>query len=786
MKQLTLCYLIVLFAIVTSRICHATDSLSFQWPYPPFHESHYITGAFAEYRSTSAAGHFHDGVDIPIPDYQPVYASLDGVVHSIGTVADWGGGAWVRVRTETDGLWKHIAYVHIDPNPALSVGDEIVAGETILGTVIPGWGHVHFRERELVADPTASGADINALREGGGLTPFVNDSSPVIAVSTLEFRDAATSSKRSANELYGTIRILVQAHGHYGPNPINQRRGIYKLGYHIMSEDTSTYVYTPLDDGLRYQFDRKPLNSHVGRAFVQEYSTSRLHYYYLTGGDGASYINQTLTVSPNYLDTGLIPNGNYILKIFAEDTRRNADTVYVPISITRIPDAPVVRAVTVDENGAVTVSWMQSAEDYVGGYRLYYDHHAGWQMAEVETVLTVETTSYTIAEPSEYFNMNGSEELIDLRLRLKTVNDLSDPLESLPSIEFYAKSPEWSFKNPTDKYSVLIVDGIQDGDGQATWHETTHPFIVRYGSVLPFEAVVSSARESTLLDSTVVLSDYDTVIWFIGSRGFQSVSFSPEEQRYIRNYLEAGGILIVSGSAIGMNLGRPQNEDDIADSLFYADYLRAEFIAHSVAGNNPTVYGSSGSIFEEFEAHYNKTYSVSWTDDIIPVNGAEQLLHYQTQRQDGTHRGAAIGYKGPFGESVREGGVAYFAFPVETIEADAERWDLLARTFRYFDFVTTVEEHPRDSIPREITLSQNYPNPFNTVTNLNVSISERSDVKLIVHDVLGREVKSLIDGYTDSGVYTIQFDASGLASGMYFARLRAGDAVKIRSMILLK
>ncbi len=789
MKRITPDTVIFSFLLLTVfvRISFSTDSLSFQWPYQPFDGSHFITGAFAEYRTTSPSHHFHDGVDIPIPDYSPVYPSLDGVVHSIGTVSDHGGGAWVRVRTNVDGMWKHISYVHISPNPALSVGDEVVAGETTLGTIIPGWGHVHFRERELVTDPAASGADINAIRKGGGLTPFINNRAPVIAPETLQFRTAGTTSRLDPRRLHGNVEILIRAHGHYGPNPIHQRRGIYKLGYHIMSEDTSTIVYSPPDDGLRYQFDRKPVNSHVNRVFVREYSTNRVHHYYLTGGDGASDVNRTLSVSPNYLDTGNLPNGNFVIKIFAEDTRNNADTIYAAIAVHQAPQAPILRAVTFNDNNEMIFTWNENTEDNLGGYRLYYDHPDGWRVAVFDTFLTKEISTFTIRDPDEFFDLGAFNDIVNFAVRLVAVNDLENPIESSPSNKFFIKNADWDDHGISDRYSVLVVDGIQEGEGQVTWHQRKHPFIVRYGSALPFEAVVSSARESAVMDSTVTLSEYNVVLWFIGSRGFQTTSFSNDQQLFLRDYLENGGKLIVSGSAIGRDLGRTSTEGNSADSLFYADYLRAIFVAHSAAGFNPKVHGLSGTLFADFDTDFNQYYSVGWTDDIAPGYGAEQLLHYQSKRPDGSHRGAAIGYKGTFGESLTDGGIVYFAFPVETIEDDAKRWELMVYTFQYFDFVTSLDDSRIvHTIPDVLSMSSNYPNPFNMATSIDVRIPERSAVTLKVYDMLGREIATLMDDDLERGLYTVIFDATGLASGTYYARLKSADMIKTQSMILLK
>lgn len=67
-------------------------------------------------------------------------------------------------------------------------------------------------------------------------------------------------------------------------------------------------------------------------------------------------------------------------------------------------------------------------------------------------------------------------------------------------------------------------------------------------------------------------------------------------------------------------------------------------------------------------------------------------------------------------------------------------------------------------------LKQNYPNPFNPDTNMLYQIAQHGLVTLKVFDLLGREVATLVDGTQGAGYYTITFDASHLAGGMYFAR----------------
>lgn len=83
-------------------------------------------------------------------------------------------------------------------------------------------------------------------------------------------------------------------------------------------------------------------------------------------------------------------------------------------------------------------------------------------------------------------------------------------------------------------------------------------------------------------------------------------------------------------------------------------------------------------------------------------------------------------------------------------------------------------------------LDQNYPNPFNPVTKISFTIPEPNNVDVKVYDYLGREVTTVFNGYKAEGEYSMDFDASALASGVYFYRLSSGNYTTIRKMLLLK
>ena len=95
-------------------------------------------------------------------------------------------------------------------------------------------------------------------------------------------------------------------------------------------------------------------------------------------------------------------------------------------------------------------------------------------------------------------------------------------------------------------------------------------------------------------------------------------------------------------------------------------------------------------------------------------------------------------------------------------------------------------ENESNKIPTEYLLSQNYPNPFNPTTKISYAIPQNAFVELKVFNLLGQEIATLVNQEKYAGVYEVNYDASNLPSGIYFYRMKAGEYVQTRKMILLK
>ncbi|MDR3625306.1 MAG: T9SS type A sorting domain-containing protein [Ignavibacteriaceae bacterium] len=90
------------------------------------------------------------------------------------------------------------------------------------------------------------------------------------------------------------------------------------------------------------------------------------------------------------------------------------------------------------------------------------------------------------------------------------------------------------------------------------------------------------------------------------------------------------------------------------------------------------------------------------------------------------------------------------------------------------------------NLPSQFSLSQNYPNPFNPVTIINYSVPKSGIVTISIYDILGREVKALVNEEKTPGNYSVQFNGSNLSSGIYFYHMQSGNFTQTKKLVLMK
>ena len=117
-----------------------------------------------------------------------------------------------------------------------------------------------------------------------------------------------------------------------------------------------------------------------------------------------------------------------------------------------------------------------------------------------------------------------------------------------------------------------------------------------------------------------------------------------------------------------------------------------------------------------------------------------------------------------------------YATPLTTAQMDALGMD-----------TTLVSvERQINAVPDNFRLEQNYPNPFNPSTTIRFSLPQRSDIALVIYDELGNEIRTLVSGDHEAGTYEVDFDATGLSSGIYFYQIKSASFSETRKLVLMK
>ncbi|HID39185.1 MAG TPA: T9SS type A sorting domain-containing protein [Calditrichaeota bacterium] len=174
-------------------------------------------------------------------------------------------------------------------------------------------------------------------------------------------------------------------------------------------------------------------------------------------------------------------------------------------------------------------------------------------------------------------------------------------------------------------------------------------------------------------------------------------------------------------------------------------------------------------------------YSNNYPEWIESYSGSSQpALKYNNNDYTGALRYDSGVYK-----------TVYFGIGLEQVAVDTNRQIIIERTLDWFGVPTALDESKAE-LPLAFSLEQNYPNPFNPSTIIRYRLPARqriaalSYVDLAVYNALGQKIATLVKEKQAAGEYRVIFDATGLASGVYFYRLQAGDFTAIKKMILMR
>lgn len=314
---------------------------------------------------------------------------------------------------------------------------------------------------------------------------------------------------------------------------------------------------------------------------------------------------------------------------------------------------------------------------------------------------------------------------------------------------------------------VLIVNGFERASSG-----NTNNFVRQHGNAFKNNGYsFSSATNDAVIQGLISLQDYSIVDYILGDESTADETFNAAEQELIKTYLKDGGNLFVSGSEIAWDL---DYRGSTSDKYFIHNFLKSNYVNDAPNGQAGTFYQAEpliGNIFDgigeiQFDNGAQGTINVRYPDVINGINGGINCLQYSNV----TNQYAGVNFEGIFPGGNESGKLVIIGFPFETIYPESKRNFFLSDVISFFNKPVAISDDHSVAL-ESFQLFQNFPNPFNPSTTISWQSPVRSRQILKLYDVLGKEIRALIDEEKEAGIHSIQFDASDLPSGIYFYQL---------------
>jgi hypothetical protein len=283
------------------------------------------------------------------------------------------------------------------------------------------------------------------------------------------------------------------------------------------------------------------------------------------------------------------------------------------------------------------------------------------------------------------------------------------------------------------------------------------------------------------------LGAYNAILWYGDDKTDQDAMNYKE---IIREYLEYGGKIFYSGYRPSKtfegitSLSQSFQEGDFLYDCFKISGVNYGLLA-KFNGATPVEFGYYDLLLDPAK--------VGSTSD-LHINGIEVFelqesgvkiydyhSDYDVSSPQGTLSGGAVGveYIGEDFSSV------VLSFPLYYMQENSAL-NFINYVFGQKFGLTTDIETDEENIPNTFSLMQNYPNPFNPSTKIKFSILHSQFTTLKVFDILGREVRTLVNEVKQPGTYEVEFNASDLSSGIYFYSIKAGEFSAVKKLMLIK
>jgi hypothetical protein len=359
---------------------------------------------------------------------------------------------------------------------------------------------------------------------------------------------------------------------------------------------------------------------------------------------------------------------------------------------------------------------------------------------------------------------------------------------------------QFELVKPSLNQGVLVVDGTNEKDFQRVSHlgQLTDTYIdsLYKDWISPLEVTHWDIKNQGIPPHRVV-GQYSLVFWhadnWYGKSENAHVLGSHNSTSVLSDYMGVGGDVILSGWKVLRAIYPAYSAPLTLDSLDFARrYLKVHTIGESTTEPPGAFVGTHG-VHEGYsgigiDSSRVKEYPAGFFEymvDINPITSSDTHTDsiYTFRCRDECNstelEGKVVGQI----TQNRVYNASVLGFPLTFMrESDAAG----AVHQRLDDFGYKVTSTPQNQQPERFSLNNNYPNPFNPTTKIQFTLPQAATVQLPVYNAIGQRVATLVNSKMAAGNHAVTFDGSGLTSGVYIYRLKAGEHSQTRKMLLVK
>jgi hypothetical protein len=410
------------------------------------------------------------------------------------------------------------------------------------------------------------------------------------------------------------------------------------------------------------------------------------------------------------------------------------------------PNAPQGLTVIPQPGGTFVLSWNANSDKDLTGYRIYYSPNdtTGWGGNEA-----MEGPSPIVVGKSTSFTITGMREKVQYRFAIKA-SDYSNNLSAFSNIVVVSSEPVPLLPVP----KIVSIWDVPADNGKLVF--------VKW-------KVSKPAAMSGVKNFAVWYWNRDSLLWVHVKGGIESLNdtiYSTTAPTVYDSTKARGmywSIFRVSAHGVTPELFTISPRD----SGYSLDNIAPSKVLNLTSQRNPSIV------------------ALSWKAVMDPADDVVQYVLYRSDKSGFIPTAAnkvGVATDTSFTDTQTDGSKTYY-YRVAAV-------DYSGNIGTFSDELTVLNvlgvESNDDALPKAFELSQNFPNPFNPSTTIRFGVPRATFVSLKVYNELGQEVASLVSNEMPAGYHTVQWNAAGMPSGMYFYKMQSQDFVQTKKLLLMK